>query len=81
MGLAAKIEYYSFIRIGETISGGTVEATLKVDGIQVYSGKFDVCDSLKQGNFSCPLPAGNYEVKESTKIPEIVPKVSLPSIS
>lgn len=66
---------------GETISGGNVNVELKLDGIKLYSGKFDVCESLKQGNFSCPLPASNYYVKESTEIPGEAPPVSIMVVS
>ena len=66
---------------GETISGGTVNVELKLDGIKLYSGKFDVCESLKQGNFSCPLPANNYYIKETTEIPGEAPLVCAHKIS
>ncbi|KAI9137038.1 ML domain-containing protein [Paraphysoderma sedebokerense] len=59
----------------EIIAGSYAIATVKLGVIQLFRGKLDICEELKQGysDYRCPVKPGNIEVDAKVVIPQEVP--------
>ena len=60
-----------YATLQEVVSSGSIEIEAKVGFIPVYKKKLDLCTEVKQGGYSCPLQATNYNIQQSLEIPNI----------
>ena len=58
------------------MTSGSIKVDAKLDGVELYSGTLDLCDTIQQAGLSCPVSAGQHTVKvDNIKIPGIAPRV------
>ena len=64
------------VHVGETITGGTTNINLKLNGFSLVDESFDLCETLDFIGLTCPVKIttdGQFDIKQT--IPDIAPQV------